>query len=386
MFYEKQPKNNQELYKKLLGIMGSMSKLFSDSASPYLPYRAHENLFCYCFNAENLAREDCSADAKKNKVGIGLKTWVGADNQKVAEFNNLKADYQNLEGLNLAKRIASYRNDRIGFTMRSHGLSEMIYHVIKRTPHQMTILECPFDTIDENNIVIIPEKSTSTYIYFCDGHHTYHFNVSKSTLYMLFSDMKKLDDFGVMILDDPIAFLKTSADSEVATIQSENRPILCLPLYTHSRSKEKIVPPKSGLNQWNASGRERDPNEIYIPYNKTDRERFPEFFPERYDPFTLRLPDGTVMSASVCQADGKAIMSNPNKALGKWLLRDVFNLSERTIVTYKMLMRYGIDCVVFTRNSSHDYSIDFGSIGTYEKLYFPNNADENDQDSKQDGN
>ena len=62
-------------------------------------------------------------------------------------------------------------------------------------------------------------------------------------------------------------------------------------------------------------------------------------------------------------------MSNPNKALGKWLLRDVFNLQEHTIVTYQMLLRFGIDCVVFTKNAEYDYSVDFGYIGTYEKMY-----------------
>ena len=101
-----------------------------------------------------------------------------------------------------------------------------------------------------------------------------------------------------------------------------------------------------------------------------------DFFPPRDTPFTLHLPDGTEISAKVCQeADktnpklGKAIMSNPNKVLGKWLLRDVFELPEKTVVTYEMLEKFGVDSVVFTKNSDGDYSVDFSEIGTYEEFY-----------------
>ena len=139
---------------------------------------------------------------------------------------------------------------------------------------------------------------------------------------------------------------------------------------------EKFVAAKSGLNQWNAGGRARDVNEIYIPYNAPDRNRCLDFFPPRDTPFTLHLPDGTEISAKVCQeADktnpklGKAIMSNPNKVLGKWLLRDVFELPEKTVVTYEMLEKFGVDSVVFTKNSDGDYSVDFSEIGTYEEFY-----------------
>lgn len=88
------------------------------------------------------------------------------------------------------------------------------------------------------------------------------------------------------------------------------------------------------------------------------------------------MPDGTKISAKVCQeADksnpltGKAIMSNPNKVLGKWLLRDVFELAEGTIVTYEMLELFGVDSVIFVKNGELDYSVDFAEIGTYESFY-----------------
>ena len=65
MFYDKQSKKEQEDYKNMLSIIGSYSLLFSESDVPYLYYRCHENIFCKYFNADNLSREDSSADAKK---------------------------------------------------------------------------------------------------------------------------------------------------------------------------------------------------------------------------------------------------------------------------------------------------------------------------------
>ena len=90
MFYENQPIEQQNEYKQMLTIIGNLTLLFSESDCPYLPYRAHENIFCKYFKADNLARSDCSADAKKGRIGIGLKTWMGGDDQKVAEFGKLK--------------------------------------------------------------------------------------------------------------------------------------------------------------------------------------------------------------------------------------------------------------------------------------------------------
>ena len=61
-------------------------------------------------------------------------------------------------------------------------------------------------------------------------------------------------------------------------------------------------------------------------------------------------------------------MSNPNSDLGKWLLRDVFELPEGKLITYDMLKIYGIDSVIFTKIDEKKYKIDFTYIGTYEKL------------------
>ena len=378
MFYELQPQIQRENYKKMLSIVGSLTQLFSESDCPYLAYRAHENIFCKYFEAENLARLDCSADAKKNRIGIGLKTWTGQDDQKVAEFGKLRETFAGLAGLELVKKIAEYRNERIRVTKNLNGIDDMIYHVIKRVPGAMQVLECAFDYIDIENISLITNRGNVNNTYFTDGRHTYHFSTSKNTLYMIFEDMELLDNFNVEIMDDPYTCLMNlmpGVSAETVAEQVIPQPVVpeenqvCLRLYSTKSDGTKFVAEKSGLNQWNAGGRKRHPDEVYIPYPAEDRERTRGFFPDRDTVFDLRMPDGTVIPAKVCQQDNKAIMSNPNKILGEWLLRNVFELPERTLVTYEMLERFGIDSVIFTKHGDLDYSVDFAEIGTYEQFH-----------------
>ena len=47
------------------------------------------------------------------------------------------------------------------------------------------------------------------------------------------------------------------------------------------------------------------------------------------------------------------------KALGKWFLRDVFELPEKTLVTYDKLRIFGVDSVMFTKLEEKKYRIDF---------------------------
>lgn len=375
MFYEHQPLNQRENYKKMLSIIGNLTQLFSESDCPYLPYRAHENIFCKYFEADNLARMDCSADAKKNRVGIGLKTWMGQDDQKIAEFGRLRETFAGLTGLELVQKIAEYRNERIRVTKNLNGIDTMIYHIVKRVPGMMQILEHSFEYIDINNISLIPNRGNVNNTYFTDGRHTYHFSVSKNTLYMIFENMELLDTFEVEIMDDPYNFLMTLMYGEVPEeiVEEIHRPTvrtdlpqICLRLYSQKANGTKFVAEKSGLNQWNAGGRRRDPNELYIPYPAEDRERTQGFFPGRDTVFNLTLPDGTVIPAKICQDSGKAIMSNPNKILGEWLLRKVFEVPEGELVTYEMLQRFGVDSVIFTKHGDLEYSVDFAEVGTYE--------------------
>jgi hypothetical protein len=75
-FFKNQPDNEKCRYEKLLKIICSLSRLSSESFMPYLYYRMAENIFCSAFSAENLSRADISIDAKKNNIGIGLKTFI----------------------------------------------------------------------------------------------------------------------------------------------------------------------------------------------------------------------------------------------------------------------------------------------------------------------
>lgn len=122
MFYIKQPVEQRKQYKEMLGIIGKLTRLFSDNACPYLPYRVQENVFCKYFLAENISRSDCSADAKKDRIGIGLKTWMGNDDQKIAEFDSLREKLSVLSGLELAKKVSEFRNERIRITKNLHGV------------------------------------------------------------------------------------------------------------------------------------------------------------------------------------------------------------------------------------------------------------------------
>lgn len=371
MFYEFQPLEAREYYKDTLALVGSLSRLFSTSDVPMLHYRAHENIFCDSFEAYNCSRDDKSVDAVKDRLGIGLKTWVNSsrNDQKIAEFGRLKDTYEKLDGLELVKVISKYRNERIKITKNVYGLTDLIYHIVKRIHYGMEIYEAVFDEIDIQSICLLEDRGSKNNIYFFDEKHTYHFSTSKNTLYMLFEDMQYLDYCNVQILEDPIDALQTLKDynfkaKDYNPFAKEN--VICLRLYSTKKNR-KYIPEKSGLNQWNALGRERHENEVYIPFPSQDRKKHPNFFPPRDTAFLLHLPDGKDISAKVCQDDGKAIMSNPNKVLGKWLLRDVFELPPRTVLTYEMLKVFNIDSVVFTKINNNEYSIDFTELGTYEK-------------------
>jgi len=370
MFYDKQVKEKQNTYKKILQKVGEYSRLFSDKTAPYLSYRVQENAFCYSFKTENTARHDDSIDAKSDKLGIGLKTWVGANDQKIAEFGKLLSEYRDLKGIDLVKQIAKYRNDRIRVTQRLHDVSKLVYHIIKRKPHEMLIMEHDYDLIDVNKIKLLKNRGKENNIYFSDDKNVYHFSNSKHTLYMLFDNAKELDSFSVTILEDPFkAILSSGTKANRIVKQFIEEDVLCAKIYSENKRNGKFVPEKSGLNEWNAGGRPRNANEMYIPLNGMDKKRAVKFFPPRGVQFDLHLPNGKVLKASICQDGAKAVMSNPNKELGKWLLRDVFGLKEGTLVTYDMLLKFGIDSVRFIKIDNKNYRINFTEIGTYEEFY-----------------
>ena len=77
--------------------------------------------------------------------------------------------------------------------------------------------------------------------------------------------------------------------------------------------------------------------------------------------------------AKVCQDNDKAIMTNPNEDLGKWLLRDVLNLQENELLTYEKLEQIGIDTVQINKFEDNTYEINFKQLGTFENYKLEEN-------------
>ena len=61
-------------------------------------------------------------------------------------------------------------------------------------------------------------------------------------------------------------------------------------------------------------------------------------------------------------------MTNPNIALANWLLKDVLQLNERELLTYKKLEIIGIDSVKVEKIDDENFKIYFSKIGSYENF------------------
>lgn len=369
IFLKNQTGDNIGYYAEMLQVVGSLSRLFSEAHEPFIQYRVAENLFCKAFNADNLSRTDCSADATKGEIGIGIKTFLhnnGMTLQKVAEFNSEHALFRNLDVEAKILKVSELRNKRIETTKRIFGIDRMIYHCLTRKPGKVSVFEESMDLISVNNISKINQKKNT--ISFNDGLNEYSFNITKSTLYKRFLTEVSIIDVEVAILEDPFRALELMlSEGDVSFAQEEKRSedYVYLPLYS-TKGMEKFVSERSGLNQWNAGGRQRGLSEAYIPVPAWIHRRFPDFFPGRDQSFDLVLPNKQIMSAKVCQDNSKALMSNPNSSLGEWLLRDVLDLKDGELLIYEKLEEIGLDSVVVYKMPNGDFDIDFAKLGSYE--------------------
>ncbi|MBU2443946.1 MAG: restriction endonuclease [Bacteroidetes bacterium] len=366
-------KNDNHLYFSYLKAVCSLSKLFSESKVPYLYYRVAENVFCKAFGAENLSRDDLAYDARKGNVGIGLKTFIdkGTNHEKVAEFNAFSKQLRNVQGKNLAIKLSELRNERIAFANRTYGIDKGIYHCVARSEKALKIFETTYDVIDIENIRNIKSKDAS--ISFEDEKNNYSFNFSKTTLFKKFVAPQDAIIIDVDILEDPLELILQLFKQQhlVATkFEVPGVDFVILPLYSLRESKAggKNVSQKSGLNQWNAGGRKRDVGEVYIPIPIQIHKNFPDFFPDRETPFNLQVPTSEILNAKVCQENGKALMTNPNKALSDWLLRKVLKLEEGEILTYEKLKVLGIDSVRITKIDNENFKIDFAKLNRYDNF------------------
>lgn len=237
----------------------------------------------------------------------------------------------------------------------------------------MAVFEEHMDLIDIDNIQLISEGKTT--IHFTDNIHEYNFNASKSTLLKRFdtSESKKITGFNVKIMEDPYEFLLSENNKEISqninyASKNEVEDFIVLPLYSPRTNKVEI---KSGLNQWNANGRIRDKNEVYIPIPKWIHRYKQNFFTyntedNKTGPFEVELPNGKKLSMKVAQQGGKALMSKHNSDLGEWILREVLSLEEGKVVTKEQLDIIGIDSVKLSKIKENKYKLDFLKTGSFE--------------------
>jgi hypothetical protein len=378
--------DNDGNYLKLLSAISKISGLFSDSSTPLINYRVAENIFCRSFHANNLSRSDVAFDADYNSIGVGLKTFTCPSNnstEKIAEFNSKSSILKNYKGKDLASKLAEFRNERIDFANRMYDIKSSLYHVVARRDKELILFETDYDKIDISNINSVKENKAS--LQFEDGHNLYSFNYSKSTLYRKFFIPQGSFQLPVDIIDDPYSLLLdlfSENKFKLATDGlSKGKNYVILPLYG-IKNKEKYVFEKSGLNQWNAGGRKRGPNEVYIPVPALIHHDFPNFFPSiesDKNHFNLHLPNRQVFKASMCQTakidingekinKGKGLMTKSNKGLGQWLLRSALQLKEDVLVTIEMLERLGYDSVIIIKIDDDNYKIDITKTDSFTRF------------------
>lgn len=360
-------------YLKLLSAVSKLSGLFSESAVPFINYRVAENIFCRSFEAGNLSRSDTAFDANYNSIGIGLKTFVcngNSSTEKVAEFNSLSRTLKDFKGKDLALKLGEFRNDRIDLANRLYDIESSLYHIVARKDKELLLYETDYNVIDVNNLHSIKENKAG--LQFEDGINLYSFNYSKSTLYRKFIVPQNVFRLPIDIIEDPYSLLlelfeenKTLKSATDKLVKGENYVIL--PLYGIKKG-ERFIFERSGLNQWNANGRERDFGEIYIPIPAELHRNYPSFFPKRDHDFNLQIPSGEIFKAKVCQENSKALMTNPNKALSDWLLRRVLQLKEGELATIEKLDELGFDSVIIIKDENDNFKIDIMKTNAYSEF------------------
>lgn len=364
-------KEQNKNYAKSLSIIATLSRLFSDNTTPYLHYRIMENLFCDCFGFENLSRSDTAYDARLNHLGVGLKTFICNSNasiEKVAEFNKDSAFLKHItDKRDLAEKLAHLRNERIESANKIYDIKDSIYHIIARQDKKLLFFETDYKKININNIQKIKNNDKSLSFY--DGSNEYIFNHSKSVLQRKFYIPKNPHILEIEIVKNPFELLLSLQDLQIKQHKEKIAGLdyVVLPLYS-MKGGIKNVPEKSGLNQWNAGGRTRKYGEVYIPLPIKIHKIYPNFFPPRDEIFTLTTPNKENLKAKLCQDNAKALMSNPNTDLAKWLLQTALHYKEGELVTYERMLELGFDSVIITKESQSHFSIDIMPLDSYEKF------------------
>lgn len=394
---------DEQAYKKIIQFTGSMSSLYSESDVPLIHPRLVEKLFCFTTGSKDLARHDSSFDAyQSGDRGVGVKTYRSdlkktTNTEKVAEFTKIAASgvLHNKSKEDLAYSIAELRNMRVASDTAEYGLDldKSYYHCLIRVPGGAFFHEEPYGKVNIPKITPADATGKATasfdssnfgHVYFRDDVSFYSYNVSKNVLYKRFETSKGFnsDFFPIPIISDLLKKVvddRFSLPLESDTVHAiECAKTVVLPLYS-SRSENKVVAPRSGINQWNARGRVRSFGEAYIPVPIAVHREYPNFFPPRDTKFKLRLPNGKIIFAKICQQDGKALMSDPNTDLCEWLFSTIDGSmpeAEKRLVkeapyTYSDLLHIGKDSVTVTKleGEDADFEITSASLNSYEDQF-----------------
>jgi hypothetical protein len=406
-------------YIQFLQVYGALTNLFRQKQGdlvPYLDSKFQETVFAKIFKGQNVDFANTPHDILSvfgdNRIGIGLKTWMGSKPsfQKVMQLksyqNEINEHRNDLHSL--AHIISEYKNTKMISDYNRLGLSEdsNIYHYVTRDRGHFTINECAYPLINLKNLKDF--NPTPTSFSWSDGIKDYKYTFGDSQIWQKFDSNKYntlvLHKFDVKIIEDPFEFLLEAYLKLIGSAKEIELDIVeaYIPLYSY---KSKEVEESSGLNAWNSkpkSGNTPRPlNEIYIPIPRKFHKKHPSFFTKnifefeknikKYDDpkhnkpqirFNLQLPNGKKIPALLTGASMKHFQSGSKTefdehgkkygqdALGQWLLIDVLGLKERKLVTREWLQMKGTDSVRLWRKKG-DYktiNIDFAPLGSFDSF------------------
>jgi len=386
-------------YERLLKAVAAMSKLYSDNKKPYVDSRFIEKLFVHTSKAKDFGRDDMSFDAVLlNNIGVGIKTFsvnnfIANKSEKIAEMTRYATNglFKDLNLEKLAIKTAELRNKRVESDVNEFGIDidKCFYHCLVRSDGQAMVHEEPYVYIDVSSIKPtdkygneIPNfsKYDSANPHFTDGRNQYTYSVAKNTLFKRFelSSYNNSSLIDIEIYDDiftkVLTWFNEDSNNFITEVIDQDKFVV-MPLYGYE-GKEKKVFPKSGLNQWNAGGRERSFGESYILAPKAIHNKSPNFFPGKDVQFELILPNKKKVIAKMCQDGSKALMANPNTDLFSWLFRiidGVDSISKKRLInsdpyTYDDLRLIGKDSVKVLKRSNLLYELSMLPLGSYEEF------------------
>lgn len=411
-------------YVELLRAIASLSRLYSDNEKAYIDSRFVEKLFVYTSGAKDLSRKDSSFDALLGVAGVGVKTF-GVTNtnskksEKIAEFTTLASQghFNGLTQEQLARKASEIRNARVKTDAAEYGIEvdRSFYHCLLRTNEGAIIHEEPYSYINIDKLKPVDPNTFKEvdkfpvelgFPCFSDDKNIYSYNTSKNVLFKRFDISTGLNSNLIPLVIHDGAFdkllnwfkgankapLEYKVQQELVSYNQVNKlnagiEYVVLPLYSLSQSRSqskirgknvKVVAEKSGINQWNAAGRERKFGEAYIPIPIEIHHKYPNFFPSKDQSFNLTLPNGNKVQAKVCQENSKALMSNPNHLICEWLFKSIDSsfsdiesrnrLKNHKFYTYEDLEIAGKDAVKVIKINQNNYEIEFMPLGAFEEF------------------